>query len=97
MHYYGDAGGGLFFVGVAFFAIAFVLAKLRILTENNYSSFVQSVSTIIAAIAGIGAIVEKPLTFITIIGGASIFAIVWFTCICILGFACFLGVAKAGK
>lgn len=92
-----EGGGGLAWVGVAGFAIGFILAKLKIVADANVTKFATWASCIVAAYVALAADTPTANSFTSLVGRLGIFVIVWFVFGLIFTLGLMFGLEKATK
>lgn len=88
--------GGLLWVGVAGFGAGFILAKLKIATEQNSGTIATWISGIVAAVFALAADTSTQNVFIELGGRVAIFFIVFVMLGIVFTFGFLFGVEKTG-
>ena len=92
-----DTGLGLGWITIGFlgFAIGIVLAKIKILNDNNSAAFCTWASTIPAAVLALSADSSTDSGAINFLGRLAIFGIVWLVFGLVFSFGVAMGMDKS--
>lgn len=88
--------GGLLWIGVVGFGVGFVLAKLKIATEQNSETLATWISGIVAVFFALAADTATQNSFIELSGRVAIFFIVWVMLGIVFTVGFLFGIEKAG-
>jgi len=93
-----DEGTGLGWIAIILggFVIGFILAKLKVLTEENKVNFAAWVSGIVAAVMALGGDLGS-VTLKDIAGRLALFFLLWFFLGIVFALGVLMGVDKATK
>lgn len=92
-----DDAFGLLWIAVAGFIVGFVLAKLKVVTDNNVARFANWAACLVAALAASLADTTASGPLLSMVGRLAIFGIVWFAFSVIFMVGVSLGLEKATK